>query len=696
MTRWQRRARWLIALFALAVAVLVGTQLKRRAPATQSVSLPKTDGQAVSQTDRGRTRRFSSQNEDISIEYEKAINYADGSSVLQGLKVFPKPTDGRTFTVTADEGRSANNEGDLTLTGDVVVTSSDGIVVKTDHAVYTAADGIVRADGPVTFSRGSMSGSGVGATYDKNRDVLSVLDKATVRMPADQEGKGQLDVDAASAEFVRADHIVKFDRGLKARQQSGLIEADSAVAHLDATEEHLERLELRGRARITGDSAEPGGLKSLSGSEIDLAYAASSLQKAAVRGSAVADVYGDRGQASRQISASTLDLTLAADGATPIGLTARSGVKLTLPASKEDPARTVTADALDAVGKEGQGLTGGHFTGNVQLVERATDVARTARAAVLDADMSRGLGTIEEARFSKSVRFEQADLTATSAAARYVLAKGTLELSGSEPGSVTPRIVNERMDTAAPRIDVTLEGPVVHAQGGVQSTLRASRPTDKDRPKVPAMLDSDQDVSVTANDLRYDGKTSQARYSGNAVLFQGETKVKGAWVNVDDKSGDLTAGGGVTTTTFVKEEGADGKVERVKSTGTGTDFKYEDSLRKATYTTDAHMVGPQGDVHADVIALFLKDSGDEIDRAEAHGHVVVVDDKKRTSKGDELKYFSADDRYEMAGKPVLIVDQCGRPTDGLTLTFYRANDRIILNGTPQNLTRTRSDGSACS
>ena len=136
--------------------------------------------------------------------------------------------------------------------------------------------------------------------------------------------------------------------------------------------------------------------------------------------------------------------------------------------------------------------------------------------------------------------------------------------------------------------------------------------------------------------------------------------------------------------------------ERIPSRGSAKTFTYRESLRRGTYAGDAHLVDREGDVQADTIELFLKPSGDEIDRLEAHQHVTVtLVEKKRTATGDELKYYSDDERYVMTGQFVTIVDECARRNTGLTLTFFRATDRIILNGSPLSLTNTKSDGSSC-
>ena len=50
-------------------------------------------------------------------------------------------------------------------------------------------------------------------------------------------------------------------------------------------------------------------------------------------------------------------------------------------------------------------------------------------------------------------------MTATAAAARYVLDKGTLDLHGTEPGAVRPHVVNEQIAVDATRIDVDARRP---------------------------------------------------------------------------------------------------------------------------------------------------------------------------------------------------------------------------------------------
>src|SRR5205807_3184019 len=111
-------------------------------------------------------------------------------------------------------------------------------------------------------------------------------------------------------------------------------------------------------------------------------------------------------------------------------------------------------------------------------------------------------------------------------------------------------------------------------------------------------------------------------------------------------------------------------------------LQYEDAVRRATYAGDAHLSGPQGDMTAAKIELYLKPSGDELDRAEAYDSVTLRDQNRKTT-GLRLTYTTGDERYVVAGTPVTIVDECGRETTGKTLTYLKSADTIVVDGNEQ-------------
>jgi LPS export ABC transporter protein LptC len=695
MAKWLRRARLLIGVFAIVFAIAVVFAFKRRAAPSAAAPVVPTDPGAIAASTGGRITRVTLSREDVTIEYKRLSTYADGSTRMFGVKVVTTERNGgRTDTITGNEGQVGQSESVITLNGDVRLAASDGLTARTERATYAESDGVVRAPGPIQFARGRLTGNGVGMTFDKNADSLAILDQAVVRMAPDANGAGGVDVASGAATFARRDHIVRFDRGMSVRRGGEVIEADNGVAYLTADENHVDTIDLHGHARITGSKAAAGGLEALSGEAMNLKYAADGqvLQHALIIGNSILQLAGDPGKPGRQIVANTIDITLAPDGSTPTALVGHQGVQLTFPAEPATPARTIRADDLAARGEPGRGLTRAQFAGAVDYRERGPSIDRVVKSQMLDVLLKPGMGDIDEATFTRGVKFQDSSMAAAAAAARYAVAKGTFELSGTEPATLTPHVVNDQIRVDAAHIDLTLAGPKMKAAGNVKSELQPPKKGDKNADtKLPSMLKQDQPVNVTANELDYDGSTSRATYTGAAQLWQGDTSVKGGSIVIDDKSGDLTANGAVTTTSMLVSENKEKQKERNRSIGTSADFAYEEALRRATYTGDAHMSGPQGDMSAAKIELYLKPSGDELERAEAYDDQgkMALREQNRTTTGARMTYTTADDQYLVTGAPVKIVDSCGRETTGRTLTFRKATDSIVVDG---NGFRTQTKG----
>lgn len=698
---WQRWARYVIAIVGIAFAIVVARAFRTRTPAPPPTVVERSDPSALVETAGGQTLRFNKDREEISVNYEKQLTTAEGVTRLEGVTVNSE-RGGRGYELKADSAQVTDKESQLLLEGHVRMTANDGLTLTSDRATYNENEGIVRVPGAVQFSRGRMSGTSVGMTYDKNQDVLMLLDQVVVSLAAG-EGEGPMQITGGSAEFRRLENIIKFDRALQIVRDRRTMAATTGAARLAQDGETLQAIELRTGSSITDTPSDPGGLERMSSYDMDLRYAddGKTLEHALLAGDAAIQVAGPKGEAARRITANTIDVSLDAAGALS-AMTARDSVVLTIPAAAPGgAARTVNAQTLEAAGEGGQGLKSAHFTGDVQYRERGGSVDRAARSMVLDLAMAPGLGAIQEARFSRAVRFEESKMAADAAAARYVLDKGTLELSGREPGREKPHVTHERFGVFATTIAIDLDGPDVNASGEVKSVLQPAKAGSEsataaaDESKMPSMLKRDQVVNVTSNELQYQASESRATYTGNALLWQGETSIKAETIVLDDKKGDLSGRGTVATSMVLDQASDKGGRERVRSTTTSKEFVYEEATRKATYTGDAHMNSAQGDMTAARIELYLKASGDQLDRAEAY-EAVTLREKARKTTGARLTYYSADDRYVMTGSPVTVVDVCARETIGRTLTFHRTTDRIVIDGSEQIRTQTKGGGSQCS
>ena len=559
-------------------------------------------------------------------------------------------------------------------------------------------------------------------TYDEKQDILSLLERAVVKVAPGKDTGGGADITAGSAVYARRDKHMRFEGSVRLIREGRTVEADTATAFLSGDESRLERMELRGRSRITTADAAEGALQEMAARDMDLAYAADgeTLERAVLKGSGTIVMAGAAG---RRIAGELVDIAFGADS-NVTALTARDRVQLTMPAHRDTPERIIRAAAMQGKGPPGQGLTSALFSGGVEFRETPSGgTLRVARASTLDLAMTPGTGAIEEARFSGSTRFEEGNLRAAAADGRYRIGDGLLELTGSE-GTRDPRVQDERITVDAKRINLTFAGPALVATTEVRSVMQpaaekqpataaaaapaatsppvrpaardpkrpaggSSAPAPQDR-TVPGMLKDDEPVYVTGAALDYDGARAFATYTGGARLWQGDTTIQGDTIVLDEHSGDLKASGSVRST-FVLEQ-LDRRRSRRKSTSIASakDLHYEDALRRATYTTDAHVNGPQGDCRADKIEMYFVEGGGALERAEAYRDVKLLTDA-RTSSGDRMTYFAADERYIMVGAPVRILEEC-RETTAKTLTFWRSTDRILADGNEEIRTLTKKGG----
>jgi lipopolysaccharide export system protein LptA len=374
-----------------------------------------------------------------------------------------------------------------------------------------------------------LSGTGVGMVYDEASDVLSLLAQANVHIAPDKHRKGAADIVSGRAAFARREKHVRFEDTVRIVRQGQTIDADTAVGYLSADEDHIERVELRGHSKITMANAAPGAVQELTATDMDLKYGddGQSLEHATIDGDASIQLAGESKRPGRQIAAKTIDVALAPDGGTPTALIAREGVLLTLPPEADVPGRTIRSATLDAQGEPRHGLNRARFDGKVEFRERGAHLDRAANAATLDVTLKPGFN-VEDARFEHGVRFEDGRMTGIAATGRYDLDKGTLALSGSEPGHEVPHMDNEQISVDGTTIDVTLSGPKVKAEGApVKSVLQpakkqSDKPADGSR-RMPAMLKADQAVTVLSKMLDYDGTASKSTYTGDDRLCQGDT-----------------------------------------------------------------------------------------------------------------------------------------------------------------------------
>jgi len=264
-----------------------------------------------------------------------------------------------------------------------------------------------------------------------------------------------------------------------------------------------------------------------------------------------------------------------------------------------------------------------------------------------------------------------------------------LRLRGADEGG-GPRVADDQIAIQADAIDVTLEGHRMLADGNVKTVLQG-------KAKTPGLLRQGQPANVSAGKLEYDGTPGRALYTGGAQLWQGDTALRGDTIAIDQEKGNLTVTGNARSTLLLGG---------TTSIGRGDEIGYEDSTRQIAYAvsapavatdgaaaTPAQLTGPQGDLRAKRIVVFLAKEESRMERLEAYNDITLRLDA-RVATGTRLTYHSSGERYDMEGipsSPVKVIEPC-RETVGRTLTFFRSADRIIVDGNEEIRTRTTSGG----
>jgi lipopolysaccharide export system protein LptA len=688
--RWQKPVRISIAVFVIVFAAVVFVALRRSAGPSDPATTPRTDPNSIAEMRGGTHERWSGGKLRFKVEYETSLTYADGRTVLKQAAVTLPDRDGRSARITGGQMEvvtSETGDGDLSTvkaSDGVRLVDESGLEVTSAEAFYDDRTGMVTVPGDVQFARGRMAGSGVGATYDRGRDVLWLLDRARIDV-AGEGASAAVRAAAGSAGLARQEHYVRLTRDARLTSEGQTLEADDLTIQLTPDDRYVQSMALRGNSRMSGAAGADG----MSAQDIDLTYAPEgrTLQQARLMENARVQLGGEQG--TRTIAAQTIDMSFGPDGSTVTSLTASTNVQVELPPAPGSPARRISSATLTAGGPSG--LQAATFTGGVTYTELpaggrgGTVDGRTARSQTLAIETAPGLGDVKQADFRGHVRIVDGATVAEGRRALYSVAANEFDVTPSQDPGPPSMVSDERVTVNARTISFNPATGKLRADTDVRSSLQPSRreagtsPDGRGGNGLPAILQDDEPVNVTANRLEYDGEAGTGTYTGDARLFQGNTHIQAQVIVLDDRTGNLTARERVRTVMFFEETNQKTKqVELVQTTATGDTLVYTDATRVATYTTGptakAHIVGTQGDVTADKIDLFLKPGSTELERAVSEGNVVVREGP-RTAHGAHLVYTPADETYVMTGQPVRIEERLPegcRITEAAWLSFQRS------------------------
>jgi LPS export ABC transporter protein LptC/lipopolysaccharide transport protein LptA len=690
VTPWQKRARLVMAAIAIAVIAVVAYTMRPRETVAPPEKITRIDPTAKIETTSGDVIQFKGEKQNIRIEFKSQTTNTDGETKLHGVQIVSENREGRSYTVTGREAFVGQQNSSYDVRGDVKLETSDGLVANGQHATYVDVEKIVRVPGAVTFKRGRMSGTGIGFTYDEQRDTMWILDKADIKFAAEGTA-GAMAFTAGAFGFARRDRYMRLEKTLHIDREGQQIDATESTVRLFPDRDEPDYLELRGGSKITGGPGDKA-LRSMSANDINIDYAddGRTMRNATLAGNGAIELKPQQGATGQRLSGNFMEIGLEPDGSVR-SLSTRDAVTAVLPATKDAPARTIRSTALTAAGNA-HGLSQMTFSEGVEYREAATKTrgARIAKAKSLDARLDPAAGTLLDARFSGNFDFVDGPMRALSNDAVYNVVAGTLALTGKD---ITPEIKDESLTLLASTIDVTLDPRKMLAKGNVRSTLLPPKKPagNVQATRRPALLGDKEPVNILSTTLTYDEANKRAEYTGQTRLFQGATSINADKLTLDEAKGDLTATGKVVTNLEIKSKQAEAGAKSKPTIGRAEAFSYADDSRMATYTTNAQFDGEQGHLSAVKIELQLAKGENALDKLEANGAVNAIVDK-RTVTGTRLTYSPAEDNYVVVGAPVKMIDAECQETNGKKLTFWKASDRVVVDGNDEVRTQTKGGG----
>ena len=675
--RWQKPARVVLAVAGLGAAAAVyfyARDRPQRAPAEKPVA---SDRNATVESGPGTTMRFSGDEKRVRYSFDSFKSYPDKEVLTKAHAVFE--ADG--LELWADEVEFTK-KGDVRAEqfrghGNVRLRTTDGLELQTDSASYDpVGGGTLLMPGKVTFSKGRVSGSGDGASYVRAQELFKFNENANVVLQPDEKGAGGLRARSRSMTLARIEHFARLEQGAVIERTAETLSGDTATIYLTEDEKQIRLVDLTGHAKVTpapGTTGSPDmGADTIS---LVLHPEGNTLQRSTLTGKAALAIAEATG--TKSITAAWIDATTAPDGRTLTGLSAREQVVVELPAAQKTPARRIEAATLTSSGDPKKGLTQARFEGSAQGVpvrftERhansgARGATREGTSRRLDLKLGGALDAIDDAEFREQVRFtardpDRADGTtqAQSERAVYRAAADRLELHSAD-GRV-PHVERTDLTVDAHAINLEIGADCMDATGSVRTL---SKPSGREKSKRAGLFDDKQDVIGAASSLQYQGAKGTATYTGAAgapaSLTQGTSRISSQRIDLDDRSGNLRAKGGVDSTMDIEDKTQDGgrgtatTVARVAHRITSEELVYDDATRKAVYTGTANapakLTRSDGSTEAGRIEIILAPEGRTLRQLLAFTNVYAKLDQDSEAMGDRLVYDAVEELYTLYGSP---------------------------------------------
>jgi len=150
-----------------------------------------------------------------------------------------------TINLVSDKGIYNKAKGEVELIGDVVVTSDDGGVLKTDRAKWNQVSKEVYTDSIVNIERDGISAVGTGGRANSKEKSAVLLSEVTVNLEPDTlvECDGSLEAGFDDNKAVFSDNVRVTDK-------DGRMFADTLTVHFDPDSHKISQVIAEGNVKV--------------------------------------------------------------------------------------------------------------------------------------------------------------------------------------------------------------------------------------------------------------------------------------------------------------------------------------------------------------------------------------------------------------------------------------------------------------
>jgi len=704
----QIRRLVLIALIAVIALVLGNYGLRRWRAQQARESVPDTvPGDVRQQAERFTFSRSEAGQTLFNVEARRTTERAGKTTVLEDVLITIYGRRGE----RADEIRTPRCEydvegtGQITCPGEVTVHLRGGsagaadtaraVLLSTAAVRFDPATSVAWTDQPVRFEFPNGRGQAVGLRYQAEEPAVRFEREVTVEVAGT---RGPVVIRGAELRFFARAPAFELVPPLEIRSGDEMLTAGSVRLELDSSF-HTRRLQAAGNVRARrqawgrivnvragravadyrGDNLErvqaagdvvfeqeaAGTKEQLYCDEAVFSFEAAGREVERVTATGNARLLSTTPEQSRELRAPSMELRL---GPREQVLTARSKPVLVLRAAGDE--QTITADEMQMHFEARQRLRALVATGNVQ--------ARQSRpGASAQSTSSQNLrlrfddrGRLADAEHWGSFRYQSDAWKAEAGRAAYSASNGIHLLREN------PAVWDAQTRTTAREIQLDDRAGLLRAEGEVRTTYNASADSPGFEAGEPAHL--------AAGRLRAERASGRAVYTGQARLWQGESRLAADSIELTRSPRRLAAEGNVSGH-FLDAASQGRRTVQV----TSRRFAYVEADRRGLFDGGVVAHNDFGAMHAPQLEVFLAGGGSaRLERALARGGVLIEGDAAEAT-GEQAEYSAAAQTVSVWGGAPKISDPARGTTAGDRLTLFLADGTIRVDSAEGTRTVTR-------